>query len=785
MSSRAARGGDELESLLDHYFELIEIPEGNRSGHWLEMLTEVGVGLKQLGPYLHDQVEGYVKFIRAELESRQHGRGPPVRLLIQRLDSIKWPEDQLLFQPEPDTSQSAAAVVETNPQSGPPSYNTAVHQPSYSPTADSPILRHDATTAFTQRQLRHSSSSFTEEDVHDEGNTLINAYFELLEVPDENRQDSWRADMQRIANRLDRLGSAAAGLAITVVDIQRLIQQSRSATHSSFSTQDLLQSLQPDLQPTRQPLEPSKQQHDMPEYEAAASIEATPSSYEAPCVSGPVGYRPPVSGEDLCNAYWELLEATQDSSWRVNMEALATQLEAFEDDQLSVTADQVRSTLAQSSAPAFEDPSELASRLNVEQTPLDQLAQMFLQHDRRFLAEQLSAAFDDLEDAVHLVECHAQSKPMSSLDKLVEMFPQHDRSLLSAQLHAAFGDVDDAIHLIQRYEHSQQLAETVCQGPALEPEHESEPEPEPEPRRRQDKYSTMRHLPSSVPLKFHSGGTVPPTRWATPPGLDVTPSLAEVEDETQHRHWHSQINESAIRFKLTLLQRIFPHHSPGLLRKILEDNNYEVEASAAVLLEDDTAPREVHATGPVIPTATAVQPATHASPTMSRRELATAMTQSDPGQMSVEDWKEKRERYRSQLAQAARSGKSPGLAAHLREQIAHCNTQLRVAASHQATATVKAHNDADTIHRRLDLHGLQVKEALEKVEQLLQWHKQRRARLTGPDTLRHVEIITGAGRHSVNGRARLRPELERWLNSRGYRYTLINEGALRVALSSL
>jgi hypothetical protein len=50
----------------------------------------------------------------------------------------------------------------------------------------------------------------TDQDITDKGNTLVNDYFELLEVPDQNRHDRWRSDMRGIASKLDQLGSAAS-----------------------------------------------------------------------------------------------------------------------------------------------------------------------------------------------------------------------------------------------------------------------------------------------------------------------------------------------------------------------------------------------------------------------------------------------------------------------------------------------------------------------------------------------------------------------------------------------
>lgn len=64
--------------------------------------------------------------------------------------------------------------------------------------------------------------------------------------------------------------------------------------------------------------------------------------------------------------------------------------------------------------------------------------------------------------------------------------------------------------------------------------------------------------------------------------------------------------------------------------------------------------------------------------------------------------------------------------------------------------------------RAIDLHGLHVTEALHILPYAIRWWERNRCG--------NVRIITGAGSHSVGGRSRLKPAVERALSKGTYRY---------------
>ena len=79
----------------------------------------------------------------------------------------------------------------------------------------------------------------------------------------------------------------------------------------------------------------------------------------------------------------------------------------------------------------------------------------------------------------------------------------------------------------------------------------------------------------------------------------------------------------------------------------------------------------------------------------------------------------------------------------------------------------------------VDLHQLLVVEALELLEaKMRQW-----SALAGGRRLL-VDVVTGAGNHSREGRAVLRPRVKAWLEERGMRYYPINDGMLKVDAST-
>lgn len=84
------------------------------------------------------------------------------------------------------------------------------------------------------------------------------------------------------------------------------------------------------------------------------------------------------------------------------------------------------------------------------------------------------------------------------------------------------------------------------------------------------------------------------------------------------------------------------------------------------------------------------------------------------------------------------------------------------------------HNNANLPDDTIDLHGLFVKEAIQKVEAAVS--RARKEKRTG------LTVIVGAGNHSVDGVQRIRPAVEKWCRDRGHAYTAINQGCLSISL---
>ena len=81
---------------------------------------------------------------------------------------------------------------------------------------------------------------------------------------------------------------------------------------------------------------------------------------------------------------------------------------------------------------------------------------------------------------------------------------------------------------------------------------------------------------------------------------------------------------------------------------------------------------------------------------------------------------------------------------------------------------------------KLDLHFLQTEEAL---RQLSNFVAERRSRLErGRSEM--VEVVTGKGNRSKNGRSRLKPAVVSWLDQKNIQHFEVNQGCLKIHLKS-
>nr|XP_054755912.1 uncharacterized protein LOC129261913 [Lytechinus pictus] len=133
-------------------------------------------------------------------------------------------------------------------------------------------------------------------------------------------------------------------------------------------------------------------------------------------------------------------------------------------------------------------------------------------------------------------------------------------------------------------------------------------------------------------------------------------------------------------------------------------------------------------------------------------------------------------------AKAYHSGQKE-LAVHYSNQGRLHSMKLKEANRRAAEMMLKQRKH-ETGANKLDLHNLHVEEALEALQEVLFEREEKIRRGTpSPGKQRYLEVVTGRGRHSQGGVARLKPAVEKFLEQRGYNFTTPNAGCLRVYFS--
>ena len=69
------------------------------------------------------------------------------------------------------------------------------------------------------------------------------------------------------------------------------------------------------------------------------------------------------------------------------------------------------------------------------------------------------------------------------------------------------------------------------------------------------------------------------------------------------------------------------------------------------------------------------------------------------------------------------------------------------------------------------------------MKQLSEFISERQVRLK-KGQVESVEVVTGKGNRSDNGRSRLRPAVQNWLDQKKYPYSEVNSGCLKVQLKN-
>lgn len=143
-------------------------------------------------------------------------------------------------------------------------------------------------------------------------------------------------------------------------------------------------------------------------------------------------------------------------------------------------------------------------------------------------------------------------------------------------------------------------------------------------------------------------------------------------------------------------------------------------------------------------------------------------------------------RKRVELHQQANhfsAGQDFCLAGQLRNAVAQ-HTELMNQCNDNAVKLIMIqHRQRIKNNRILDLHYLYTKEAILEVDIFLDFHIME-SRINFPRAVKCVWIITGQGKHSVNGVPKIRPAVMKLLEERQLFFDFVNPGMLQVAVSS-
>lgn len=150
------------------------------------------------------------------------------------------------------------------------------------------------------------------------------------------------------------------------------------------------------------------------------------------------------------------------------------------------------------------------------------------------------------------------------------------------------------------------------------------------------------------------------------------------------------------------------------------------------------------------------------------------------GNTELEQFIEQRDMlYRK--AMETRGSNMQGAASYYAAQARELNSHIKTTQK-QSQMEMFLQANKDSPSTRLDLHYLQTSDAIKQLQQFIS-QKEAIARNGGTGILT-VDIITGKGNRSENGKSRLRPAVQNWLEQKNYLFTEVNIGCFRVKIKS-